>query len=69
MIVERAAEYAHRRKGGRTAIVCSMNVDYGVSRIFETFIQLLQVPFETLVSRDIEQAMEWLNAAAKARRA
>jgi len=62
-IVERAKKYTRRRKGGHTAIVCSTVVDYGLSRMFQTFTELLQVPFEISVSRDIKSAREWLAAA------
>jgi hypothetical protein len=60
MIAERATKLADRRKGGRTAIVCSTDVDYGLSRMFQTFAELLQAPVEFTVSRDIEGAREWL---------
>jgi|SRR5215472_15497610 len=60
MIAERATELAHRRSGGRTAIVCSTDVDYGLSRMFQTFAELLQAPVEFTVSRDVTGAREWL---------
>jgi len=61
MIARRGIDYAYRRKGGRTSIVCSTDVDYGLSRMFQTFVELMQSPFEITVSRDILAAREWLN--------
>jgi hypothetical protein len=60
LIAERATELADRRRGGRTAIVCSTDVDYGLSRMFQTFAELLQAPVEFTVSKDIASAREWL---------
>src|SRR5262245_60668042 len=34
-IVERMAPLAHRRKGGRTAIVSPRDLDFGMSRMFQ----------------------------------
>jgi len=67
MIAERATEMAYRRKGGRTAIVCSTDVDYGLSRMFQAFAELLQAPVEFTVSRDIVSAREWLYGLASDR--
>jgi hypothetical protein len=46
MIIQRGAQFADRRKGGRTAIACSREVDYGLSRMFQTFASLQHIPFE-----------------------
>ena len=64
-IVERAAPFADRRKGGLTAIVCSTDLDYGLSRMFQTFAELLQIPFAIEVFRNLQEAREWLNEARK----
>jgi hypothetical protein len=65
MIVERGAQFADRRKGGRTAIVCSKELDYGFSRMFQTFASLQHIPFEINVFRNLEKAREWLNQSRK----
>jgi hypothetical protein len=60
MIVERARPYVDLRKGGRTAIVCPKDLDYGISRMIENLAEVLQFPFEILVSRSMEEATAWL---------
>jgi len=61
MIVKRGAQFADRRRGGRTAIVCSKDLDYGLSRMFQAFASLQHIPFEIDVFRNLEEAREWLN--------
>ena|ERR1043165_1118465 len=65
MIVKRGAQFADRRKGGRTAIVCSKDLDYGLSRMFQAFASLQHIPFEIDVFRNLEEAREWLNEHRK----
>jgi hypothetical protein len=60
MIVERASPFAERRKGGRTAIVCTTDLNFGLSRMFQIFAELMQIPFEIHVARNIEDAKKWL---------
>jgi hypothetical protein len=59
-IVERAGPYTVARAGGRTAIVVHNDLDFGLSRMFEAFAELGEVPFEIRVFRDITGAKEWL---------
>ena len=65
MVVKKGAPFADRRKGGRTAIVCSKEVDYGISRMIKTIASLGHVPVEFEVFRDIEGAREWLNSGTR----
>ena len=60
MIVSAGAPHAHRRQGGRTAIVSSRDLDFGLSRMFQTIAELEHVPFEIRVFRDLNAAMAWL---------
>ncbi len=62
LIVERGTPLADSRKGGRTAIVCSKEVDYGVSRMFQTLASLQNIPIEAQVFRSIQEARKWLTA-------
>ena len=62
MIVDTGAPYAVRRRGGRTAVVCSKEVDYGISRMFQSFANLGHIPFEIEIFRNIRVAREWLNS-------
>jgi len=65
MIVERASPFAGRRKGGRTAIVCTTDLNFGLSRMFQIFAELMQIPFEIHVARNVEDAKKWLYAVKK----
>ena len=53
-------DLADIRKGGKTAIVSSNSLEYGLSRMLETFYDLERVPFEVQVFRTMDEAMEWL---------
>jgi hypothetical protein len=45
---------------GRTAYVVTRDVDFGMSRIAQVFYK--DLPFEFLVTRSYDEAMEWLTA-------
>jgi hypothetical protein len=60
-IIKRAAPFADRRRGGRTAIVCAQTLDYAVSRMFQSLAEAMQIPFEIAVFRSYEEARRWLN--------
>jgi hypothetical protein len=62
MIIVRAAPYAGSRAGGRTAIVCVNDRDYGLSRMFEAFAESYDIPFEIQVFRNPEAARAWLES-------
>ena len=63
-LVASGAPYADRRRGGRTAILCSKPVDFGISRMFGTFANIYHIPFEIHVFDEYEDAMSWLLASA-----
>jgi hypothetical protein len=60
-IIQRAKPLADRRRGGRTAIVCAQTLDYAVSRMFQSFAEAMQIPFEIAVFRAHDEARRWLN--------
>jgi hypothetical protein len=59
-IARTGKEYAVRRKGGRTALVFSTEVEYGLGRMFEAFAIIEEFPFEIRSFRSIESAGQWL---------
>ena len=61
-IIAEGAPHAAKRCGGRTAILCSKPVDFGLARMFETFASLYHLPFEIHVFTESAEAMEWLFA-------
>ena len=45
-----------------TAIVCSRDVDFGFSRMFQVFADLRQIPIKIMVLRNLEEAKEWIKS-------
>ena len=58
---EHTKALAEVRKGGKTAIVSANSLEYGLSRMLETFYDMEEVPFEIQVFHTINEAMEWLS--------
>ena len=68
-IVKRGAPHAERRRDGRTAILCSKPVDFGLARMFQTLANIYHIPFEIEVFRDRAAALNWLFSAPGSRAA
>ena len=51
---------ANARNGGRTAIVTGNDLEYGMSRMLEAFYEVEDMPFETQIFRDLDEARRWL---------
>jgi hypothetical protein len=57
-------QYTHRfeeRKGGKSAIVASSDLQYGLSRVLGTFYEIEDFPTQLQTFRQIDEAMEWLD--------
>ena len=48
------------RRGGRTAIVASKDLEYGLGRMMQTWADIDEFPYEIEVFRILEEAREWL---------
>jgi len=53
-------QHAEKRSGGKTAILVSKDLEYGISRMARTFAELKNIPFEMEIFRSIEEAIQWL---------
>lgn len=53
-------KFASRRGGGRTALVASSDLAFGLSRLFETITTLEDESRPTRVFRDLDEALGWL---------
>ena len=62
-LVKKAKGYSHLRAGGKTAIVISKDLNFGISRMFQSYAENDKIEFEIKVFRDIEKAKEWLGVA------
>jgi len=57
-------QYRHRfkeRKGGKSAVVASSDLQYGLSRIVGAFYTIENFPTQLQTFRQIDEAMEWLD--------
>ncbi len=50
----------YSRKGGKTALVFSMDVDFGIGRMLGSLAQIESYDFEVEAFRRIEDAKKWL---------
>jgi len=55
-----AAKFAHLREGGKAALVLPKDLSYGLGRMFETFSEIENIPYEIRSFRGIDEAREWL---------
>ncbi|MGD0584608.1 MAG: hypothetical protein ABSA86_02380 [Oryzomonas sp.] len=53
-------QHAQTRIGGKTAIVAPSDVDYGMSRMLNTYAEIGNIPFETQVFRTQSEAAKWI---------
>lgn len=49
-----------RPAGGKTALVVSQDIDYGLSRVFQTLSEIEGITWEVEVFRSMDEAYEWL---------
>lgn len=57
-------QYRHRfeeRKGGKTAVVATSDLQYGFSRILGTHYEIEDYPTRLEIFRIMDEAMEWLD--------
>ena len=54
------ARQAHVRSGGRTAVVASADLAYGLSRVYQISREIEQNPVDLEVFRTVDEARNWL---------
>ncbi|MEE8552810.1 MAG: hypothetical protein V3S72_05875 [Desulfobacterales bacterium] len=59
-IVNLSVKYAEKRSSGKTAIVGSDDLTFGLLRMYEMTKEMTELPFETQAFRDIVKAYKWL---------
>ena len=60
--MRRAAELGVIRQDGRTAVVASSDLQFGLARMSESFADLESIPFSFKAFRSRQEAMLWLMA-------
>ena len=61
IILDYIRQHAEKRAGGKTAILISKDLEYGMSRMIQTLTELKGIPIETAIFRSIEEAVHWLD--------
>ena len=59
--IERAAQLGKARENGRTAVIVSSQLQYGLARMAEAFGEFASLPFEFHAFKDCDTALVWLN--------
>ena len=59
-IIQIAKKHTGKRQEGKTAIVGSKDVDYGLARMYEAYAGLENLPYEYNIFKDVDEAKEWL---------
>jgi hypothetical protein len=59
-IIYTAKKHSGKRPEGKTAIVSTRDLDYGLSRMYEAHAVQENMPYEYKVFKDIDEAKEWL---------
>jgi len=57
-------QYTHRfeeRKGGKSAVVASSDLQYGLSRILGALYEIKDFPTQLKIFRIMDEAFEWLD--------
>jgi len=63
-IVEEVRRHAHRRPGGRTVLVGSDDLVFGVARMHVTYSEIEHSPIVYHVARSLEEGEKWLEGEA-----
>ena len=59
-IIQIAKKNTGKRKEGKTAIVGSKDVEYGLARMYEAYTGFENLPYEYKIFKDVDKAKEWL---------
>ena len=59
-IAKLAVKYGRQRPGGKTAIVTSQQVAFGISRVYESLIQGTVAPLQVYVCWTLAEALNFL---------
>jgi len=55
-----AKTYGDKRTGGRSAIIAPRDLEYGMGRMLEVYVEINKLPNQYKVFRDMESAAEWI---------
>lgn len=52
--------YTEKRAGGKTAFVGSVDADFGMGRMYESYAEVEKLPIQYRTFRNRDEAMSWL---------
>ena len=55
-------QYWELRKSGKTAIVASTDIAFGLARMYEVFVRIEELTHTVRVFRSMDDAIEWLDS-------
>ena len=59
-IIQTAKKHTGKREEGKTAIVGSRDIEYGLARMYEAYTGFENLPYEYKIFKDVDEAKEWL---------
>ena len=59
-IAEKMSRISQVRRGGKTAFVYDRPLEYGIGRMFQSFSEMADMPFEVQSFQSFEEAKAWL---------
>ena len=59
-IANEVKKVSNTRAGGKTALVFSQDIGFGLGRMYEAFSRISSMPFEYRTFRSISEAKDWL---------
>jgi hypothetical protein len=59
-LAQYGSQLASNRAAGKTAIVFTSPFEYGLGRIFQTFVEMKATPVELKLFRSLDEAKQWL---------
>jgi hypothetical protein len=60
IITDRVRMHAPARPGGKTAIVAPTDLEYGICRMFDIFVEMADVPLDRQTFRTLKEAAKWI---------
>ena len=62
LIIDHAKGFAHLRNNGKTAIVISSSLGFGLGRMYDTLAQIADHPVKHSVFRSYDEAVAWIES-------
>ena len=60
-MIDYIRQHAKKRAGGKTAILVSKDLEYGISRMAQTLTEIKKFSFKVEIFRSIEIAIQWFD--------